>query len=173
MTMNRRGGIFDSFEREFDEMNRMMDRMFSGFRSWDWTRVPTNEPLYYGVSVDVGPDGVPHVEQFGNLRPGEAEPLESGVREPFTTTMVDDDHGQVRVTAEMPGIAKEDIDVEATKDSLIIRADGNDRRYRKTVPLRTPVEEDSASATYNNGVLEVTLGIEKPEPPKGKHVDIK
>jgi HSP20 family protein len=172
MVFNRRGSIFDDFDREFQEMNRMMDRMFSRMRTWDWEELPTDQPVYYGVSIDVGPDGVPRVQQFGNVRPDQRGMLESGVREPFVTSFLDEEKDQVRVTAEMPGVDKKSVKVEALEDQLTVRAEGKDRKYEKTLRLATPVDPDSAKATYNNGVLEVTLGLKRPVKPKGKDVKV-
>lgn len=172
MVFNRRGSIFDEFDREFAQMSRMMDRMLENMRGWDWENLPANQPVYYGVSVDVGPDGVPRIQQFGNVHPGQAGALESGVREPFVSSFVDDEHDQLRVTAEMPGVDKKSVKVEALDDALTIRAQGKDRAYEKTLRLATPVDPDSAKATYNNGVLEVTLALKKPTRPKGKDVKV-
>lgn len=170
--MARRGGIWDEMDREFAEMERMMERMLEGMRQVDWKGRPANQPLYYGVSVDVGPDGVPHVQQFGNVRPDARGELAAGVREPYTSTLVDDKTNQIRVTAEMPGIRKEDVRVDATPDELHVVAKGADRQYEKTLRLVAPVDPDSAKARYNNGVLEVTLDLARPTKPKGKPVKV-
>lgn len=164
--------MFDDLDREFDEMNRMIDRMFTRMRAVDWDSMPVNQPIYYGVSVDVGPDGVPHVQQFGNVHPEGQGAIESGVREPYVTSFVDDERHKLRVTAEMPGIEKSDVKVEALDDRLMIRAEGKDRRYEKALPLRIPVDTESAKATYNNGVLEITLDLKKPERPKGRDIQV-
>lgn len=172
MVFNRRSSLFDEFDREFDEMNRMVDRMFRDFRSFDWGRLPANQPVYYGVSVDVGPDGVPRVREFGNVKPGSHGLLEGGVREAFATAFLDEDKNQIRVTAEMPGVDKDRIQVEALEDSLTIRGEGEDRRYEKTLRLRAPVSPDSAKAHFKNGVLEVTLDLARPVKPKGRKVPV-
>lgn len=172
MIFNRRGDIFDEFEREFEEMNRMMDRMFASMRGKDWSQVPPDHPLYYGVSVNVGPDGVPRVQEFGNVRSEGRDVLESGVREPFVTSFLDEEHDQVRITAEMPGVDKERVKVQIAGDTLTLRAQGDDRTYEKTLRLGVPVKEDSAKARYNNGVLEVTVDLKAPVKPKGREVKV-
>lgn len=168
---NRRGSIWDDFDREFAEMDRMMDRMMAQLRRTDWSHVPTGQPVYYGVSVDVGPDGVPRVQQFGNVT-AQTGVLESGVREPFVTSFLDDEKDQLRVTAEMPGVDKKRVKVEVLDEQLILRAEGDDRKYEKTLRLGAPVDPDSAKARYNNGVLEVTLDLKKPAKPKGRDVKV-
>lgn len=168
----RSGDIFDEFDREFAEMNRLMERMLEGVRQTDWSQAPPGQPLYYGVSIEVGPDGVPHVERFGNVRPAQQGKLESGVREPYVSTIVDEENHQLRVTAEMPGVDKESVKVTVRGEDLVLRAEGKDRSYEKTVRLQVPIDEDSAKARYNNGVLEVTLDLEKPEEPEGRDVQV-
>ena len=62
------------------------------------------------------------------------------------------------VTIELPGVAKESIEVEATARSLIVRAPRTRGPiYRLTVGLPVPVNPESAKATFRNGILDVTL----------------
>jgi HSP20 family protein len=158
MAFNRRGDIFDDFDREFSEMSRMMDKMMQGMRTWDWDNLPAGQPVYYGVSVNVGPDGQPHVQEFGNVRSAQKGLLPDGVREPFVTAFKDEPKGQLRVTA--------------LDGSLVIRAEGEDRKYEKELPLDVPVNPDSAKARYTNGVLEITLDVAKPAKAKGKPIKV-
>ncbi|MFB6297413.1 MAG: Hsp20/alpha crystallin family protein [Salinirussus sp.] len=62
---------------------------------------------------------------------------------------------EVRVVADVPGVDKEDIELKCDGTTLTIDAAGPDREYRERIGLPTRVDEHSASATYNNGVLEV------------------
>jgi HSP20 family protein len=64
---------------------------------------------------------------------------------------------EVRVVADIPGVEKEDIDLRCDGETLTLRAGGETREYEERVSLPTAVDEHSASATYNNGVLEVTF----------------
>jgi HSP20 family protein len=64
---------------------------------------------------------------------------------------------QVRVVADIPGVDKEAIDLKCDGEVLTIRARAGDREYDDRVTLPTRVDEHSATATYNNGVLEVAF----------------
>ncbi len=64
---------------------------------------------------------------------------------------------RITVIADMPGVEKSDIDVTCDGRTLSIRAVGGSASYAERVQLPAPVDEQSASATYNNGVLEVRL----------------
>jgi HSP20 family protein len=63
----------------------------------------------------------------------------------------------VRVIADLPGMAKEDIDLKCDGEMLTISAHNDARQYDERVRLPTRVDENSASATYNNGVLEISF----------------
>ncbi len=66
----------------------------------------------------------------------------------------DDD---VRVVADLPGVGKESIDLKCDGKVLTISAESDYRSYDERVRLPTHVDEHSATATYNNGVLEVVF----------------
>jgi HSP20 family protein len=70
---------------------------------------------------------------------------------------IHEDGETVRVVADLPGVAKEAIDLTCDGKHLTIRAAGNRREYDERVHLPVRVDEHSASATYNNGILEVTF----------------
>jgi HSP20 family protein len=163
-------GLFDEFEREIEEMNQLINSMIGSAGS---------EPLVYGFSMHVGPDGVAHVKQFGNIRQvGEGQSVEElrvdeqNVREPFTSSIIDDKTHELNITAEMPGIKKEYIELDATENEVVIKAQGEGRKYYKSINTPCPVDPDSASAKYNNGVLEVTFKLKETLKPKGKIIKI-
>jgi HSP20 family protein len=96
---------------------------------------------------------------------------EESIREPLVDVIESDD--KISVTAEVPGVKKEDIDLEIVdKNKLIIRVDNPDRKYYKEVELPAEVDEKSAKATYQNGVLDIELKKLKPKK-KGKKIQIK
>ncbi|MFB6163603.1 MAG: Hsp20/alpha crystallin family protein [Haloarculaceae archaeon] len=64
---------------------------------------------------------------------------------------------EVRVVADLPGVEKEAIDLKCDGDVLTIAAASDRRDYEERVRLPASVDEHSAAATYNNGVLEVTF----------------
>ncbi|WP_456475856.1 hypothetical protein [Candidatus Pyrohabitans sp.] len=103
--MWRRRRIFDDFFRELEEIDRLFDRMFESMRTWHGINL--EEPLYWGFSVRVGPSGVPEIQTFGNVET--APTLRAGVREPYIETMIDEKKQELVVTAELPGVRKEDI----------------------------------------------------------------
>lgn len=158
----RRRGFFASdifedlekqFKRDWQYMNRIMRNAMSGE-----TRSPEEGgPYVYGWSLRVGPDGKPQFREFGNVSPQHGmRPRElSSKREPLVDVVEGED--TVTVTAELPGVDKEDIELEATEDTLVINVEDEERQYYKEVDLPVPVDTDSASATYQNGILDIEL----------------
>ena len=90
------------------------------------------------------------------------------------------------VKAELPGLKKEDIEVSfhdgglsisgerksETKheDAEVYRAERFFGRFQRTVTLPAPVAVDKARASYQDGVLTVTLP--KTEEARPKHIDV-
>lgn len=63
----------------------------------------------------------------------------------------------VRVVADLPGATRDDVVVKCDGHFLTIDATATDREYRERLRLPGRVDENGASATINNGVLEIVL----------------
>ncbi|MFC6716339.1 Hsp20/alpha crystallin family protein [Natrialbaceae archaeon GCM10025810] len=70
---------------------------------------------------------------------------------------IHDTDEEVRVIADLPGVEKENIELECDGKTLTISAQSQHRQYDERVSLPRRVNEHTASATYNNGVLEVVF----------------
>ncbi|HIJ00921.1 MAG: hypothetical protein PWQ88_933 [Candidatus Methanomethylophilaceae archaeon] len=154
---------WDDLFREFEEMEERLERMFREFIS---TEGGTPGGRLWGYTMYRGPDGVPHVREFGTEIGSSAElPLgktKEGVREPFTD--VTHEGNEIRIVVELPGVSKEDIDLQTTPTSMTVSVDSENRKYHKTLKLPTEVDPNSAKAEYNNGILEVVLKTAHIEP---------
>jgi len=201
-----RDDIFRDMDKHMEQMQAYMNAMMEKAARGELEPGRNGDPYVYGWSMRVGPDGVPHVQKFGNMAPDrlppglmggdEREPVrkaregmpgsdgplgsegcESGecetcaqeplaspnVREPLTD--ICEDENNVVITAEMPGIEKDSIELETSDDSMVIKVEKGNRKYYKDVTLPARVKPSTAKARYNNGVLDVT--VEKSEPKKG------
>lgn len=120
-----------------------------------------------GFSVRMGPDGKPNVNTFDNkpsIRKGDGPIPAIGAdeREPLTDVIEDKD--SIAITMEIPGVAKEDIDLNMTAESLEVSVDNEARKYHKRVRLPAKVDPATTKATYTNGILDVTVQkVEKGE----------
>ena len=88
---------------------------------------------------------------------------------------VESHDGNLIVSAELPGVPDEDIQVEITNEALVIRGERqiereeNDRGVRRTelrygqfyraIPLPDGADVEKAKAELNNGVLRVTIPV--------------
>ncbi|SDR26241.1 Hsp20/alpha crystallin family protein [Natronobacterium texcoconense] len=70
---------------------------------------------------------------------------------------IHDTDEKIRVIADLPGVEKDNIELECDGKSLTISASSDHRQYDERVDLPRRVNEHTASATYNNGVLEVVF----------------
>jgi HSP20 family protein len=144
--------LFGGFDEEFEEMRKRMDMLMEGFLSGK-IDANLNQPIVYGFSMRMGPDGKPHISEFGNT--GSNQVRREGAREPLTDII--DEKERIRVIVELPGVEKDDIQLHVEDRLLDISVDREDRKFSKQLDLPSQVDPDSTSATYKNGVLEVTL----------------
>ncbi|MBU7037061.1 MAG: Hsp20/alpha crystallin family protein [Theionarchaea archaeon] len=138
-----------------DEVRRMeeeMDRIFTTFFSHSQYQLGPSTAL-----------------QEQEQQQGENQKV--GTREPLVDLRETDMN--VIVTAEFPGIERDDIDVKVRDDSVETKAQVKDEmkeekegfmaygrrslRFYRVIPLPAPVQPDEARTTYKNGVLEITL----------------
>jgi HSP20 family protein len=98
-----------------------------------------------------------------------------------------EDERRIVVRLELPGMAKEDLEIEVRDDALVVRgekrfeSESTEGRYRvlqcaygsfqRVVPLPVRVHGDQASARYQDGVLRVDLP--KVEPGRPSRVTVK
>ncbi len=149
--------IFDDLEEQFKRDWQYMNRIMQNAMSGDTKPPEEGGPYVYGWSLRVGPDGKPRFREFGNVSPDESmRPRQlSSTREPLVDIVEKDD--TITVTAELPGVAKEDIDLEVTENTLTINVEDDERDYYKEVELPAEVETEGAAATYQNGILDIEL----------------
>lgn len=149
--------IFNGMFREFEDIERRMNRVFDQHR---------NDMRTYGYVSYRGPDGVTHTREFGN--PGLS--LDAAKGDQFFAD-ASREGDIVRIVADIPGAAKEDIDLTCTDNSVTISADVRGRRLSRTLALPCDIVPDSAKADFNNGVLEVTADARE-EPREGHRIEI-
>lgn len=152
--MTRPRNLFQAIEQEFAEMDKQFERVLKDLKSKDWSRVPADKIAFYGWSFDVGPDGIPHVHEFGNVKPGETLP--SGTRQPLLSKTSDAARGEMHVTVELPGVEKSDVSVDATRDAIRVHAGTGDHTFDTNIQTGDAIDTTTVKATYRNGVLDVT-----------------
>lgn len=166
------GSIFEELDREFAEAEDMLGRMFRTVREIG-SRSTSEYPYYYGYHVTVGPDGRPRIREFGNIRPAAKGLVEqSGVRQPLVDSIVNEKENTLTITAEMPGVDKQNINVKVTDQYVIIHAEKGDKKYHADIPIDVELGETSAKASFTNGILELKIKLIETSKPKGKTIKI-
>lgn len=199
-------GFFD-MDEEFRSMRERMQRIFAGFGEGMMGRGDNDNPnvRFYGYNMFVGPDGVPHVKEYGNFRPGRPRGAPEGPEQvdqeapegipeqaqgsschPIKRLVrrlrgQDDDRfydiqdcgENLMITVELPGVEKEQIDLELVEDNILhLKVDTERKKVDKDIPLPENVMPGSIKAKCKNGVLEVTLAKKEEVKKKTTKVDI-
>ncbi|MFB6158318.1 MAG: Hsp20/alpha crystallin family protein [Candidatus Nanohalobium sp.] len=102
-----------------------------------------------------------------------------------TPVDIREEDGKFTISADMPGVEKQDINVKADEKKVEISAESSaevkeenekylkkerrSRRFRRTVPWPRKIDADTVTAEYEDGVLEVTAEINEEE---GKNIEI-
>lgn len=157
-----------------DDFDKIIERMFKRF-GMD-PNIDPNDPNVktwsYGYTMTMGPDGKPVVREFGTGLPQTGFTLgEPTKMETLSQVDIDRENGRVRLLVEMPGVTKESIKIKATDNRVRISAGNETKDYDAEIPLDAEVDPDSAKATYNNGVLDLTFKLVKA--PEDDGVDVK
>ena len=108
----------------------------------------------YGFSVHTDIAGIPRVEHFGNIRSTEAGPEVAEVREPLVDVF--NEATEFVITAELPGVSEDEIQVDVQGDVLSMQTTG-ERKYAKEILLPADVDPASLKKVYKNGILELRL----------------
>jgi HSP20 family protein len=133
-------------ERIVNDMKDFEEAVSSGRLKGTWNVEPVNKP------------GVRGYVARGKFQT-ENEPilatktdLKEEIREPLTDVFEEKEH--VKVYMELPGVEKNDIQLNVTESAVEVKAGD----FAKTVRLPAGnVDSEKAAANYKNGVLEVTI----------------
>ncbi len=116
-------------------------------------------------------------------------PQHSTMKELEPKIEVNERENEVTVSAEIPGIAPENLDVEISADGYLTLS-GEKRQqkeqnqqgshfseisygmFKRTIPLPWDLEFDNANAEYDNGVLNITIPKSPTEQTKKKKINI-
>jgi HSP20 family protein len=181
----RRGWMLEDIEDVFGQMEDLMAKEFgelsekapedlvrertlpSGAKVKEWG------PFVYGYSMTVGPEGKPQIREFGNIKPGRQMGRPrldvKEKREPLADVI--STNGEIQVIVELPGVAKEDIKLHGTEDTITVSVETSKRKYYKKLELPDKIDATTAKSKYINGVLEVTVKKLKKEA-KGRSIKI-
>jgi len=158
-----RGGLTSPVgfvDRMSEEMERMFDRVFRDF----------GFPRRFSTSQGL----------FGSS-------AHEGIWSPRVEAVQKGDRFIVR--ADLPGLKKDDVQVELTDDALTIHGERQEERheeregyfhsereygqFHRTIPLPEGVITESAQASFRNGVLEISMQAAPSEANRGRRIEIR
>jgi HSP20 family protein len=135
----------------FSHVEKMMEDMADEFMDAE----DMDRPLVYGFTLKRGEDGNPLLEEFGNVKREDGKTIITESREPLIDVVMEED--QVIITAELPGVQKEDVKVRSPdKHTVIISVQGQNAFY-KNIHFDETLRPGTAKAQFKNGVLEVKI----------------
>lgn len=167
-----RDRFFEQIDKEFSDAENMLNRMFKTVTETG-TDNSYAQPYFYGYQITVGPEGKPHIREFGNVRPSQKGLIEqSAIRQPLVDTSINEKENTLVITAEMPGITKEDVKVTMEEGLVTIHAEKGNKKYHTELPVDNELDADSTKASYINGVLELKIQFKKPIKSKSKEIKV-
>jgi HSP20 family protein len=128
--------------------------------------------------MTIGSDGRPRVREFGNVRSlfrfgatgTITEPPITDEREPLADVVTSDK--EVKVVVELPGVNKENININAYDNSLELTTNDPQKKYHRVIELPPEADIESVKSTYKNGILEIVFKKKEQAKPKGKEIKI-
>jgi HSP20 family protein len=137
-------------------LDRLKDEIDTTFDRW----MPNRRPEPDAAAIPFGP-GMPVID-------------------------MEEDENEIRITAELPGLEKDDFQVELVGNRVVIRGEKRQAREQKTkntyfselaygsfarsIALPTEIVPERVMAYYKNGVLKITLP--KCEQTRAKSIDV-
>jgi HSP20 family protein len=125
---------------------------------------------------------------FGTLMPPGVRSLARSAEAWIPAIEVFERDGKLHVTADLPGMTKDNVKVEVRGNNLIIEGERKqekkeDRegwfmtertygRFDRVVPLPDDVNPDSAKATFHDGVLDLTFDLPQNQKSQSKTIPI-
>ena len=132
----------DAFQQRLGVINKEVERQLR--------EVPLKKVSQEGVGRTI----IPPSTAFRGREPpsrAEAPPLKKQ-REVIVDIFDEGDY--IKIIAELPGVAEQDIKTEVKGNLLIISAKGISREYYKEITLPCPIKGELDSS-YNNGILQL------------------
>ncbi len=158
---------FAIVSRMTDEMDEMFDRVFRDFGIAP--RLRTSSGLFGSSMREGGPS------------------MREGLWAPRIEAVQNGDRFIVR--ADLPGLKKDDVQVELGENALTIRGERREQheqeregyfhsereygQFYRTIPLPEGVIAESAQASFRNGVLEISMQAPPAEATRGRRLEIK
>lgn len=122
-------------------------------------------------------------EQMNQLFEGSKKQSTSNLGSLIPSADISEDENSYQVTVDLPGIPKDDINLSVSGNTLILRAERNEKKeekkkknyykleravgfFERQFTFNHDIDESKVSATYKDGVLEINLPKQKTDKSK-------
>ncbi|HXW37339.1 MAG TPA: Hsp20/alpha crystallin family protein [Nitrososphaerales archaeon] len=140
----------DELDRFFEDFQKSMQDQLKRSVGEAKRMMP---PHVTGFTLKVDPAGRPKIEMFGD------DTHMEGFRAPMSEQTLDEGNKKLRTIFDLPGVAKENIEISTTDKDLVVKAEGSGRKYLSEMSLKAEVDPESAKADYKNGILEISFSL--------------
>lgn len=151
--------VFDKFEKQFREIQKWTNYIFMDAPMDIRLPLPEEDnsyPTECACHSHNSQKDTPHLDRFLDTQ----GILDSSHQTPgFIDPSIDiiEWDKTVSITTEIPECSEKDIDLEITEDKVIIKVDTKESKYYNEVELPCEVDVDSATTSYQNGILDIEL----------------
>lgn len=143
----------ESFDEMSKDINKLIEKILGSMSVEDLGDKP--KQFMYGFTMVKRPGEAPEIREFGNVSLDEKNIIADS-RKPLIDLF--DLEDEIKVVAEMPGVEKEDIEVNISDDDILdIRAFSGGKRYSEHVVLSRGLQQEISDLSYKNGVLEIKI----------------
>jgi HSP20 family protein len=154
------GGLLSGLGDFIEKLGELAEAGEELSRSGEFSNASGKIRGVYGINVKtgIGDQGQTElkVEPFGNIRRAAAEkPPDEDVREPLVDIHEEEDY--VLVLVELPGVAKENIQLKPDGNQLDLIAPRGKTTYRKKIDLPKDCSTEQMKWECHNGILKIRL----------------
>jgi HSP20 family molecular chaperone IbpA len=132
-----------------EDINTFINKLFNEMIAEN--NLPVTPGAVYKFDISVNQNGITITPNAN----GQVQSMKVEDREPLVDIIEKKDG--VAVIAELPGVERRQIELHADHERLSIKADSGKNVYSKLIDLPSKVDPTAATATYNNGVLEISF----------------
>jgi len=144
----------EELKRIFSTVEQLMEKAIREMAEAD---LEPEETYIRGFNVHTNEEGKPKVEEFGN-DPRNISKGKIGIhekREPLSDII--ENKNDVAITIELPGVEKEDIELDVKQKQIKIRVNHPARKYKTKINLPCEIRPKTTMATYKNGILDIVM----------------
>jgi HSP20 family protein len=165
-----RSGLGNMVRMFGDDLPREFDRLVRDTMGPKGDVRQSGDPFVYGFSYSFNPaESEPIFREFGNIRASDRELIRSNSRTPLVDIV--DRADAYNIAVELPGVKKEDINLNISEDEIEVRTTGEKTFFTRNI-LADPVDPGTAKASCNNGVLKIEVEKQRTSARRGTEVKI-